>query len=215
MEARAVKKYISSSPRKMRLITDLIRRKSVKESLSVLKYSKKHSAKDVEKTLKSAYNNLLNTLDTGKIDTSEVFVKDIFVNGGPTLKRLLPAPQGRAFRVRKRSSHLTIIVENIEIKEDIKAKRVKTEKAEIKPKTIRKKVRSEKDEVITEEPGKKTKVKKEGETKKTSEEKKVTKPRTKKVKPTDTASADETITVKDNNKDKPKKGRPKKTNNKE
>lgn len=181
MEARAVKKYIGSSPRKMRLLTDLIRNKSVKESLSILKYSKKHASKEVEKTLKSAYNNLLNALDTGKIDTEDVMVKEIFVNGGPTLKRLLPAPQGRAFRMRKRSAHLTIIVENIEVPEGTKSKKVRPAKPEPKPKKVKKAVETE--ETITEKPKRKTKVKtkKEEETKKSSVvEKKALKPRVKK-----------------------------------
>ena len=101
MEARAVKRYVGSSPRKMRLTVDLIRNKRVDEALSMLKQSKKHSSKVIEKTLLSAYSNLINKLDTGRINQEEVLVKEAFVNGGPVLKRLLPAPQGRAFRIRK------------------------------------------------------------------------------------------------------------------
>ena len=114
MEARAIKRYERSSPRKMRLMVDLIRNKNVDEALSILRYSKKHSAKIIEKTLLSAYSNLVNKLDTGRINQSEVVIKEAFVNGGPVLKRLLPAPQGRAFRIRKRSAHLTLVVENLE-----------------------------------------------------------------------------------------------------
>jgi large subunit ribosomal protein L22 len=116
MEAKAVKRYIPSSPRKMRLVVDLIRNKSVEEGINILKFSKKHPAKVVEKTLISAYSNLIRKLDTGRLDRNEVFVKEAFVNGGPVMKRMLPAPQGRAFRIRKRSAHLTLIVENIETK---------------------------------------------------------------------------------------------------
>jgi len=115
MEARAIKRFEGSSPRKMRLVVDLIRRKKMDEAISILKYSKKHSAKVIQKTLLSAYSNLINKLDTGKLNQSDVVVKEAFVNGGPTLKRMLPAPQGRAFRIRKRSAHLTLIVENLEV----------------------------------------------------------------------------------------------------
>jgi len=118
MEAKAVKRYIPSSPRKMRLVVDLIRNKSVEEGINILKFSKKHPAKVVEKALISAYSNLIRKLDTGRLDRNEVFVKEAFVNGGPVMKRMLPAPQGRAFRIRKRSAHLTLIVENIEVKKD-------------------------------------------------------------------------------------------------
>jgi large subunit ribosomal protein L22 len=110
MEAKAVKRYIQSSPRKMRLVVDLVRGMSIREALSVLHYSPKHASKVVEMTLKSAVSNLSNKLDTGRIDEGEVIVKEIFVDCGPVLKRMLPAPQGRAFRKRKRSNHLTIVV---------------------------------------------------------------------------------------------------------
>ncbi|TRZ66465.1 50S ribosomal protein L22 [bacterium] len=116
MEAKALTNFIGSSPRKMRLVVDLIRNRSVDEALSILKFSKKHSSNVVGKTLLSAYNNLLRKLDTGRLGKDEVIVKRAFVNEGPSLKRMLPAPQGRAFRIRKRSSHLTLIVENIETK---------------------------------------------------------------------------------------------------
>ncbi|MCG6959215.1 50S ribosomal protein L22 [bacterium BMS3Abin03] len=116
MEARAVKRYIPSSPRKMRLVIDLIRGKSVEEALDVLHYNPKHASRVVELTLKSAVSNLSNKSETGKVEEKNIFVKQIFVNGGPVLKRVMPAPQGRAFRKRKRSNHLTIIVEESEQK---------------------------------------------------------------------------------------------------
>jgi len=114
MEARAIKRYIPTSPRKMRLLVDLIRNKTVEEGINTLKFSKKHPAEVIEKTLISAYSNLVKKMDTGRLDKHEVIIKEAFVNGGPVLKRMLPAPQGRAYRVRKRSAHLTLIVENIE-----------------------------------------------------------------------------------------------------
>jgi len=116
MEARAITRFIGSSPRKMRLIVDLIRNQNVEDALSILKFSKKHPAKVVEKTLVSAFSNLIRKLDTGRLNKDEVIVKQAFVNGGPSLKRMLPAPQGRAYRIQKRSAHLTLVVENKENK---------------------------------------------------------------------------------------------------
>lgn len=110
IESKATQKYISSSPRKMRLVIDLIRDKNVEDGLNILKHLKKQASKIVYKTLNSAYNNLINKLDTGKLNAEEVIITRVFVDGGPVLKRMLPAPQGRAFRIRKRSAHLTIQV---------------------------------------------------------------------------------------------------------
>jgi len=110
MEARAIKRYTPGSPRKMRLVVDLIRGKSVNEALNILHFSPKHSSKIVEMTLRSAVSNLANKTDSGKVDEKSLLVKSVFVDGGPVLKRMLPAPQGRAFRVRKRLNHLTIVV---------------------------------------------------------------------------------------------------------
>jgi len=113
MQARALKRYIGSSPRKMRLVVDLIRNKRVDEAISILKFTNKNAAKVVEKTLLSAYSNLMNKLDSGRISQNEVIIKEAFVNEGPSMKRVLPAPQGRAFRIRKRSAHLTLVVEQL------------------------------------------------------------------------------------------------------
>lgn len=116
MEARALKRHIGSSPRKMRLVVDLIRNKRVDEAVNILRFTNKNAAKVVEQTLLSAYSNLVNKLESGRIGQNEVVIKEAFVNGGPSLKRILPAPQGRAFKIRKRSAHLTLIVEEIEVK---------------------------------------------------------------------------------------------------
>jgi large subunit ribosomal protein L22 len=110
MEARAIKRYIQSSPTKMRLVVDLIRGKSVNEALNILHYSPKHASKVIEMTLRSAVSNLSNKLESGRVEEKELVVKTVYVNGGPVLKRMLPAPQGRAYRLRKRSNHLTIVV---------------------------------------------------------------------------------------------------------
>lgn len=113
MEAKAINRFIGSSPRKMRLVIDLIRGESVDKALEILHFSAKHSSKDAEKTLRSAVSNLINNKEeTVRVEPSDLFVKEAFVNAGPTLKRISPAPQGRAYRIRKRSCHLTIIVAN-------------------------------------------------------------------------------------------------------
>jgi large subunit ribosomal protein L22 len=114
MEARAVTRYIGSSPRKMRLLIDLIRGMSVDKALEVLHFSTKHASKDAEKTLRSAVSNLMNKDENNRHEPAGIFVKEAFVNQGPTLKRISPAPMGRAYKIRKRSCHLTLIVETTE-----------------------------------------------------------------------------------------------------
>lgn len=110
MEAKAVNKYIGSSPRKMRLLVDLIRGMSVDKAIEVLHFSTKAASKDAEKTLRSAVANLMNAEDSGRVEPADLFIKEAYVNQGPTIKRISPAPMGRAYRIRKRSCHLTIIV---------------------------------------------------------------------------------------------------------
>lgn len=110
MEARATSKYIGTSPRKMRLVVDLIRGKAVDQAIEILHFNPKHSSRDAEKVLRSAVANLFNKEEKTKIETSDLVVKEAFVNNGPMLKRISPAPMGRAYRIRKRSNHLTIVV---------------------------------------------------------------------------------------------------------
>jgi large subunit ribosomal protein L22 len=110
LEARAINRYIGSSPRKMRLVIDLIRGKSVPDALNILHFSTKHASKVAEKVLRSAVSNLQNKDEANRVDADSLFVKEAFVDGGPGLKRMLPAPMGRAYRIVKRSNHVTIIV---------------------------------------------------------------------------------------------------------
>jgi large subunit ribosomal protein L22 len=110
MEAKAVYRFIGSSPRKMRLVIDLIRGMSVDKALEVLHFQPKHASNDALKVLRSAVSNLMNKDDATKVEPGDLFVKEVFVNQGPTVKRISPAPMGRAFRVRKRSCHLTVVV---------------------------------------------------------------------------------------------------------
>ena len=110
MEARAIHRYVGTSPRKMRLVIDLIRGQGVEQALSMLHFSPKHAAKAAEKVLRSAISNLQNKDESGRVDPSTVYVKEAFVDGGAMMKRISPAPMGRAYRIRKRSNHITIVV---------------------------------------------------------------------------------------------------------
>jgi large subunit ribosomal protein L22 len=99
-----------TSPRKMRLVTDLIRGMEVERALQVLKFSKKEAAQRVEKLLLSAIANWQQKNEDADIEQAGLFVKEIKVDSARVLKRLRPAPQGRAHRIRKRSNHVTIIL---------------------------------------------------------------------------------------------------------
>jgi len=110
MEARALNRFIGSSPRKMRLVIDLIRGKSVNDALHILHFQPKHASKVAEKVLRSAVSNLQAKEDGGRLGPEDMLVKTAFVDGGMTMKRISPAPMGRAFRIRKRSNHVTIVV---------------------------------------------------------------------------------------------------------
>ena len=110
LEAQAVCRYIGSSPRKMRLVIDLIRGKSVDEALTILHFSPKHAARAAEKVLRSVVSNIHNKGEGSRLETNEMFVKKAFVDCGPSMKRVLPAPMGRAYRIVKRSNHVTIVV---------------------------------------------------------------------------------------------------------
>lgn len=110
MEARAINRWIGSSPRKMRLVVDLIRGKSANEALTILHFSPKHAAKIAEKVLRSAISNLQNKEEGGRLEPENIVVREAYVDGGPSMKRILPAPMGRAYQILKRSNHITIVV---------------------------------------------------------------------------------------------------------
>jgi large subunit ribosomal protein L22 len=116
MEARAINRFVGTSPVKMRLVVDLIRGHGVEDALTMLHFSPKHAARTAEKVLRSAISNIQTKDEGGRLDTSTLFVKEAFVNVGPTVKRISPAPMGRAYRIRKRSHHLTIVVAQREVK---------------------------------------------------------------------------------------------------
>jgi large subunit ribosomal protein L22 len=99
-----------TSPRKMRLVVDLIRGENVEKALYILKYTNKEAAIRVEKLLLSAIKNWEAKNEDKRVEDSALFVKEISVGGGRQQKRLRPAPQGRGYRIRKRSNHVTLIV---------------------------------------------------------------------------------------------------------
>ena len=100
-----------TSPRKMRYVADLIRGLDVTKASGILQFSTKDAARRLEKLLHSAISNF-EQKSGAKWENSELFIKEIFVDGGRSLKRMLPAPQGRAYRMRKRSNHVTLILDS-------------------------------------------------------------------------------------------------------
>tara|TARA_Y100000768_G_scaffold382094_1_gene361851 strand:- start:4360 stop:4728 length:369 start_codon:yes stop_codon:yes gene_type:complete len=113
MEAIAKLKNVPTSTRKMRLIADLIRGMGVDLALNTLKFNSKIGSKRMEKLLLSAISNWQEKNKDSKIEDSELFIKEIFVDGGKMIKRLRPAPQGRAHRIRKRSNHVTMVLDSL------------------------------------------------------------------------------------------------------
>jgi large subunit ribosomal protein L22 len=108
MEATATLRYLKASPQKVRLVADLVRGRKVDEALQILRFTRKAVAKDLEKLVRSAVANAENREDGADVD--ELVVSKIYVNEGPREKRIQPAPMGRAFRVQKRKSHITVHV---------------------------------------------------------------------------------------------------------
>src|SRR5258705_6253241 len=106
---------VPTSPRKMRVVADLIRGKEVMQAMNILKYNAKASSTRLEILLQSAISNW-EAKPGEKIDEGKAFVKSVNVDSGRMLKRLKPAPQGRAYRVRKRSNHVTIVLDSYESK---------------------------------------------------------------------------------------------------
>ncbi len=106
MEVTARLRHLQASPQKVRLVVDLIRGRDVEEAVSILQHTKKRAARPVEKLLRSAIANAENRDED--LDVDRLYVKEIFVDGGPVLKRIWFTTMGRAFRKLKRQSHVTI-----------------------------------------------------------------------------------------------------------
>jgi large subunit ribosomal protein L22 len=116
MQARAIARNVGMSPRKMRLVVDLIRGRGVNEAYSILKFSKKAATTPIEKALRSAVANATQKAETDGsfLDVDDLVVREAYVNEGRTMKRFSPRAMGRATPIMKRSSHVTIIVDRKE-----------------------------------------------------------------------------------------------------
>lgn len=112
MEAVAKLNNYPTSPRKMRLLADLIRGMEVDKALGILQFNPKHPAVPLYKLLKSAINNWEQQNTDAKVEDAGLIVKTIMVDGGRVIKRMRPAPQGRGYRIRKRSNHVTLVVDS-------------------------------------------------------------------------------------------------------
>lgn len=110
MEARAVARYIRISPRKVRLVIDLVRGKKVEEALAMLEFTPKRAARVVSKLIKSAVANAEQSPD---VDVDNLYIKRIYADPGPILKRIRPRAVGRAYLIRKRTSHITVILDEL------------------------------------------------------------------------------------------------------
>lgn len=108
MEVKAITRYVRIAPRKARLVTDLIKGKPVEEALTILRFVPKKAARLVDKTLRSA---VANAEQNPNIDVDTLYIKRIFVDGGPTMKRWRPRAMGRATKIIKRTSHITVILD--------------------------------------------------------------------------------------------------------
>ncbi len=109
----AVLRNVPSSPRKMRLVVDMIRGQEAFKALGILKFSNKEASRKVEKLLRSAIANW-EQKNERKAEAGELYVKTVFVDAAPMLKRMRPAPQGRGYRIRKRANHVTVVVDTID-----------------------------------------------------------------------------------------------------
>ncbi|CAG4989059.1 50S ribosomal protein L22 [Dyadobacter sp. CECT 9275] len=112
MEARAILRNVPTSPRKMRLLADMIRGQKVSKALALLKFQPRASSPVLHKVLLSAVANWQQLNEDAKLEDADLIVKTVFIDGGRMLKRLRPAPQGRAHRIRKRSNHITIVIDD-------------------------------------------------------------------------------------------------------
>jgi len=113
MEAKATSKYIRTSAQKAGLVLELIRGKKASEALSILRFTKKSVARDIEKALRSAIANAVHVADKNqkrRVDEDDLFVSKAYADQGPSQKRVRPAPMGRAYQVLKRTAHLTVAV---------------------------------------------------------------------------------------------------------
>jgi large subunit ribosomal protein L22 len=110
MEAKARARFVRMSARKVRRVADIIRGKNVEDALNILTFTPKAAAAILERTLKSATANALSEEGTAKLKAEDLWIKTIWIDGGPIMKRIRPMGMGRAYRIRKRTNHITIVV---------------------------------------------------------------------------------------------------------
>ncbi len=110
--AKAMMKNVPTPPRKMRIVADLVRGRGVFEALNMLRFEPKVGARKMEEVLKTAIANWEQKNQEIDIEDAELYIKEIFIDGGRMLKRLRPAPQGRGHRIRKRSNHITMVIDS-------------------------------------------------------------------------------------------------------
>ena len=109
-KARAVQRHLRKAPRKVRLVADYVRGDRVDRALTKLSFLKKAAAFDVSKVIRSAAANVRDKFEEERLDDDLLYIKEIYVDEGVTLKRIQPAPMGRAHRINKRSCHITVVV---------------------------------------------------------------------------------------------------------
>ena len=112
MESKAIARYIRQSPYKVRKTLDSVRGMSVNDALNYLHFSPEKAAKVIEKTIRSAVSNLLNENEASDVDQNSLKLKEVYVDGGPVMKRFRAASMGRASRLRRPTSHLTVVVKS-------------------------------------------------------------------------------------------------------
>lgn len=113
-EAKAIQRHLRKSPRKVRLVADYVRGDKVDRAITKLSFLKKAAAVDVSKVIRSASANLRDRFEEERLDNDLLYIKEIFVDEGVTLKRTQPAPMGRAHRINKRSCHITVVVAKLQ-----------------------------------------------------------------------------------------------------
>ncbi len=111
MEAKARSMYVRMAPHKARRVLELVKGHTVKEALNILYFTRKNAAQPLYKTIHSAFSNLSNIDENERFDMEDVIVKNVYVDGGPIVKRFRPMSMGRAGQIRKRTSHITVVVE--------------------------------------------------------------------------------------------------------
>ena len=138
MEAKAVEKYLSMSPRKVKYIIDMVKDKKVEEAMDILTFTHRQAAGAVKKAIQSASANAMENFKEYKVRQEDLFIKEIFVTEGPSLKRFKPRARGKADRILKRSSHITVFVTDGKDKAIVEKERAAKKKAKETERLVKK-----------------------------------------------------------------------------